>query len=168
VPIRLLLRFLCASTDDLTDKAVYEAYESGDDDEKVDFLDAWASNFGSIGLLIMGAKKSSEHSEEKDGINDLPFTEGEGLSSNKELAFVETLLAMRESVDPHWAETLRSNLKTRKGISRKIIDMTLGHHFNRYRKDSDKIEAPRFKLLLRILEEEAARREKAGEEGFYQ
>jgi len=137
------------------------------DDEKVQFLEGFASNFGSMGLLIMGAKKSSEHSEDKDGIENLPYVEGKGLNLNTDLAFIETLLEMRESVDPNWAEILREKLKTQEGITRKIIDITLGHHFNRYMKDLDNIEAPRFKLLLEILEQEAERRESLGEEGYY-
>ena len=166
-PIRLLLRYLCASTDDLTDKQAWEAYEHDDDDEKAKFLEGWAKNFSSKGLLIMGAKKSSEHSEDKDGIDNLPYCEQKNLSANPELAFAETLLALREQVDSDWVEKLRENLKTHPGVSRKIIDITLGHHFNKYKKDIDNIEAPRFKLLLQALEDEAKRRKDEGEAGFY-
>ena len=68
------LDILCSSTGDLKLKDFRKAYESGDKNLKVECLRKFKENFGGLGLMMLGGKRSSEHVGDSDGMKEQPYT----------------------------------------------------------------------------------------------
>lgn len=162
--LQSMLDCLGMTTNDFDMKKIKEAYESDNDDEKSLILKQIRNNFGDMGLLLIGAKSSSEHTNDHEGIKELPLTEvNEDTLEDKnydytDSKFLETLLALRFKNDKNWTDTLKNNLKNEKISLGYLEDVLQNYYLMSYKKLKDNPNCPNLNKFFEILSSEIERR----------
>lgn len=119
-----LLEILSLTTSDIPRRAYKAAYDTGDTEAQADLLARLAKNVGKKGLLLIGGRKSSEHSGDNDGLRNLPLVEmEEGTSEN--VRFAESLLRLRAEQAPEYLTTFRERIHD-PAIERRTLEAWCG------------------------------------------
>lgn len=163
IEITTVLDVLCSSTKGLKIKDFFEAYESDNNDLKSECLQKFKENFGSFGLMLLGGKKSSEHSGDGDGIKDLPYIKK---YENEDLSFFETMLAiLEERTQGNWLAILSDNIKNSEKFSREKLEIVRKHVYI-YCGGTDDADAVFAKKVFDLLDKEIEVRKSKNEKGW--
>ena len=161
IDLTATLDILCSSTGDLKLKDFRKAYESGDKNLKVECLRKFKENFGGLGLMMLGGKRSSEHVGDSDGMKEQPYTKN---YENENISFLETLLmALEENTQGKWLENLSKNIKD---LSRKELEITREYSIASFCKGVQDTDAELTKKISTVLDQEIEEREKKEEIGL--
>ncbi len=95
---RILIELLALTTGDFNWNDVFSAYAEDGEEKKVAIINSINTNFGPLGVLLLGAKGSIDRNKNGDGLPDLPIDE----LSNQNLSFIKKLLELRSAKDPYW------------------------------------------------------------------
>jgi hypothetical protein len=162
--LQSVLDCLGMTTNDFDMGKIKKAYESDSDDEKSLILKKLKDNFGDMGLLLIGAKSSSEHTNDHEGIKELPLIKvNEDTLEDKDYdftdsKFLETLLALRSKNDKNWGNTLKNNLKNEKISLAYLEDILQNYYLMSYKKLKDNPNCPNLNTFFEILSSEIERR----------
>jgi hypothetical protein len=162
--LRSVLDCLGMTTNDFDMKKIKEAYESDNDDKKSLILKQIRDNFGDMGLLLIGAKSSSEHTNDQEGIKELPLIKvNENTLEDKnydytDSKFLETLLELRSHNDKNWANILENNLKNKKISLAYLEDALQNYYLMSYEKLKDNPNCPKLNTFFKILSFEIQQR----------
>lgn len=119
-----LLEILSLTTSDIPRRAYKAAYDTGDAQAQANLLARLAENVGKKGILLIGGRKSSEHSGDNDGLRELPLVEmEEGASEN--VRFAESLLRLRAEQTPNYLDTFRERIHD-PAIERRTLEAWCG------------------------------------------
>jgi len=151
---------LCRCTKDMESRDFFKAYESGDKNLKLECLQKIKENFGGMGLLLMGGRRSSQHSGDRDGIEDQPFIKE---FDNQNLELMENLLSvLDQKTDGEWKNYLSDHLKdyslTKLQYLRNSNSLLRG-----FCKGLENADAPLTKKIFEVLDTEIAERKKDDE-----
>lgn len=164
IEITTALDILCASTEDLSFKDFMDAYESDNKEVKMECLRKFKENFGSYGLMLMGGKRSSNHSGDSDGIENLPYLKK---YENENLSFFETMLAiLEERTSGKWLETLSEKIKDPDLFTRQNLEIIRNHGLYGYCNGIDGTDAVFTKKVFDLLDKEIEARKSRGEKGW--
>jgi hypothetical protein len=154
------------TTNDFDMGKIKEAYESDDDDKKSLVLKQIKDNFGDMGLLLIGAKSSSEHTNDHEGIKELPLIKiNEDTLEDKDYdytdsKFLETLLVLRSKNDKNWADTLKNNLKNEKISLTYLEDVLQNYYLMSYKKLKNNPNCQNLNTFFEILSSEIESRKR--------
>lgn len=158
------LDILCSSTGNLKLNDFFKAYESGDKNLKAECLRKFKENFGGLGLMILGGKKSSEHTGDDDGIKEQPYTKN---YKNENISFLETLLTtLDEKTQGKWIETLSDNIKDAKSFSRQKLEIIRKYGMAGFCEGVEDTDAELTKKIFTVLDQEINKRKKKNEQGW--
>ena len=159
IELRVLLDCLGMTTHLFNMSTIKASYEKDSDEDKARVLKEIQASFGTLGLLLIGAKKSSAHTGDSDGLDSLPLTEyqnqyTEDEYSNSELAnsmFLEKLLSLRSKVEPNWQETFKINLENEELYY--LESIVKNYALTSYQKLVNHSNCPNLNLFFETLEE---------------
>ncbi|MBP9864724.1 hypothetical protein KBC54_04755 [Patescibacteria group bacterium] len=161
-----LLGALSLTTPELHGKDFKAAYELGDENKKAELLRKFAESFGSKGLLLLGGKKSSEHSEDHDGLKNLPFNPPTDTRNNENVCFAESLLRLRAEQSPDFLSIFEQRIK-QPDVKRGTLEAWANMYLKPYFSKSVDFNVSLMGQLVERLQTEIKRRELAGEKGLY-
>ena len=149
-------------------RTVRSAYESGEDTEMLGILEKIRTAFGDMGILLLGGMRSSEHTGDNDGIDNLPLVSVMPQDPEHppiKTRFLETMLRLRAAQDSEWVNYFKQNME---GENMSRLGLEIGHQYllYPYLKYSTELETPHVQKFAGIMEAEIERRKALGEAGW--
>ena len=125
---------------------------------------------GDLGAILIGGKRSSEHTGDQDGIAELPLVELKNKTDQDnyyDTRFFETLLSLRAENDQKWLDKLKDNISVNASkVDRVFLEASISWFLQPYIKEVDDINTPNIHKFLEVIKEEIDCRKKLGEAGF--
>ena len=165
-----VLHYIGLSTNEFDFFDIKKSYESGHDEEMQNIFKKIKAAIGDLGAILIGGKRSSEHTGDQDGIAELPLVELKNKTDQDnyyDTRFFETLLSLRAENDQKWLDKLKDNISVNASkVDRVFLEASISWFLQPYIKEVDDINTPNIHKFLEVIKEEIDCRKKLGEAGF--